>query len=31
MKQKLDFEEKNSEVLEEQELDERLTEMTLKE
>lgn len=31
MKQKLDFEEKNSQVLEEQELDERLTEMTLKE
>lgn len=31
MKQKLDFEEKNSQALEEQELDERLTEMTLKE
>lgn len=31
MKQKLDFEEKNSQVLEEQELDERLTEMTIKE
>lgn len=31
MKQKLDFEEKNSQVLEEQELDERLIEMTLKE
>lgn len=31
MKQELDFEEKNSQVLEEQELDERLIEMTLKE